>query len=565
MAISIVSETTKKARGGGNTKGLRWGKWSVSILKDNIEKVKVKSLESNLPPVVQAEGGAKPKTEETVPQYIPPALPYYTNELAALRVLAVAIKSAEALVTMADNSNKKNFVAPDCTPEPIGPVFLTSAKAMQKYNSLLSALHNNFWAGDFVEALHHKLDFRQVCGCQIRAVKGLQSRVNRHLGIKRKEYSLQIDHTRNTEPCSKEKTKKVSDMISHATTINNSWGDILTEYDDDTYHDEKDIGQWTIGGCCHAYILAELLQRPNASKNLAMQHFVSTNRDTIEASYIQTEVIKAFQDFAGTDLPRWHRLLSLVGYGSEVVLRGDVVGLTFGLVRLEKHLHSRRASTWYSAPLDKSALFEASCALCGKPFKTRIKWGDIQSGRIFSCGCTAPRTMYKPALDRLAALALGRYHAKKSECTNGDKPFLFVSPEHFLESVGLPWSKDCLDLSRFHDDKYKGVPYAPGLSFWECSSANRTRGAKTTRKKLPDFIMQDHEQPGPCYDSTIKPYPYAPGFWETPTVATLLNDFWEVDGSTDRNPEIKSSIKIDTCKFTNQLPRGGAFPDISMS
>lgn len=533
--------------------------------KDNIEKVKVKSLESNLPPVVQAEGGAETKTKEAHQTYIPPSLPYCTNELAALRVLAVAIKYVEALVLCADNSNRKNFVAPECKPESIGPVFLTSAKAMQKYNSLLTAFRDNFGARDFVKALHHKLNFRQVCGCQIRSVKGLQARVNRHLGNTRREYSLMIDHVIKTEPYSKDKTKKVSELIQHLETIKNSIGDILTEYDDDTYQDANDIGQWTIGGCCHAYILAELLQRPNASKNLSMQRFVTSNRDTIEASYIQTEVIKAFQDFAGDDLPRWHRLLSLVGYGSEVVLRGDVVGLTFGLVRLEKHLHSRRSSAWYMAPLDKSSTFEASCALCGKPFRTRIKWGDLQAGRIFSCGCLAPRTMYPKALDRLTTLAIGRYHAKKSECVDGAKPFLFVSPDHFLESVGLPWSKDCLDLSRLHDNKYRGVPYAPGLSFWECSSANRTRGAKTARKKLPAFVMQDHEQPDPSYDSTIQPYPYAPGHWETPTVETLLNDFWLVDGPTDNNPEIKYSIKIDTCKFTNQLPRGETYPAISVT
>ncbi|QAZ69686.1 hypothetical protein [Solidesulfovibrio carbinolicus] len=474
-------------------------------------------------------------------------IPHCTNDMAILQLFAEALRYADHLVTISDNSNRPTYVAPVYIKPPTAEIFLTDAKAMRSYNELLAAVRADFHADQFLADLG-KLDFSQLCGVSIPAVKGLQSRINRNFGMCRGEYAKVTAAINRDEPYSKDKHKRISERIKVSARAAAAYDDILTTYDDiDNPDYEQGTLTWTIGGCAHAFIVAKLLERPTASKNVLASEFLSSNKETIIASYVQFAVIRAFRDFAGGDLPRWQRLLSLVGYGQETVLRGDVIGLTFGMIRLEKYPQSPRTSAWCSEPLTPDALFVASCALCGKPSKQRIKWGDILSGRVFSCGCSAPKTMYKPALARLKAAAIDRFKAKKSECAStGEKDFFFSSEEHFLESVGLPWGHGCLDLSRFEDHKYNNVPYAPGHVLWECSKINRSNGGKATKRKRVKLPLDYNAPKLPYALSDFAPYEYAPGYQDKPSLESLRSNFWEVRSTRDENRRIKSSIKTDT-------------------
>ena len=511
------------------------------LIKDNNETEVVKG-----PALVEV----KPKPARTVEEEpkLQSYIPHSTDAMASLQLLAEALRYADYLVTLADNSNRKTYVAPTYIKPQAADIFLSDAKSMRSYNELLAAVRADFYADRFLADLG-KLDFSQLCGCMIPAVKGLQSRINRNFGMCRGEYAKVTAAINRDEPYSKDKHKRISERIKVSARAAAAYDDILTTYDDiDNPDYEQGTLTWTIGGCAHAFIVAKLLERPTASKNVLASEFLSSNKETIIASYVQFAVIRAFRDFAGGDLPRWQRLLSLVGYGRETVLRGDVIGLTFGMIRLEKYPQSPRTSAWLNSPLTPDALFVASCALCGKPFKQRIKWGDILSGRVFSCGCSAPRTMYPQALARLKAAAIERYRAKKSECTSEGKPFGFTSPEHFLESVGLPWGHGCLDLSRFEDHKYNNVPYAPGHVLWECSQINRSNGGKATRRKRVKLPLDYNAPKMPYALSDFEPYEFAPGRQDKPSLESLRSNFWEVRSTREENQKIKSSIKTDTYK-----------------
>lgn len=473
--------------------------------------------------------------------YIPD---FYTDDLAFIRLIAKADSRAVYLVDCANNSLKKDFKPPEYKQEPLDNVFLTNAKSMRSYNELLTALKADFHADEFVSGLHN-LDYAQLCCITIPAVKGLQSSVNRYFGFQRKEHSLIIDAIRINEPNSKQKNQTIKSMIRFSEEVKKSSLCIMANYDDD-YTKEDDDGTWTIGGCAHAYILAGLLRKENASKNDLALEFIRHNRERIYASYVQHMVIRAFRIFAGSDLLRWCRLLGFVGYREEVPLRGDVIGLPFGMVLLEKRSHKRRASAWYSAPLTANDTFEASCLLCGRPFPKRVKWGELLGGRVFSCGCSAPKTMYPPALQRLKAAAIQRFQAKRSECSSEAKAFGFTSEDDFLESVGLPWSHDCLDLSRVNDHRYENVPYAPGSVFWECASSNRARGGKATKRKRLVLPVGCNESKMPYVMSAIARYEHAPGFHERPNLDTWRREYGQFRGTRDENHRIKLSIKSDS-------------------
>lgn len=384
--------------------------------------------------------------------------PVLCDEMALLALLA----DAKAYVSFRDAIMNHKPLA-------YNNVILTSAEYAKAFHALSEELETIKTSSPANWLTSHTVGHKRAMELDILCPQELQSRVSSRIGQEREKIRIELSSCKYISP---DERNRLKDGRRRAKCI--------------ATNIKKCNGRKTIGtvfkvlhDCSLALFGNDEFYRDNYRRYLDQANLA------ISIEILNRSLDEKLASLFGEG--RGQRLMTLFGLPGEPVKRGDLVGLSFGLVRISKPKRVR--SGWAELPATSTTTFSVQC-ICGESLPKKVSFYDLQRGRSFSCGCVGQKNYSKKWHDDAVALAHDRFNQKRLDKKRSDRvDFRFWVFESFLKFMGLPWSKD-LEVSRINDHVDPFVSYEPGGCCWESARLNRSRAA-LARKALKLIRTED--------------------------------------------------------------------------